>query len=258
MARWLKARPSRRLATIATTLAISLIPFIRSAHAQTSSSASYRISVQTTGPDGGVSASASYAARTCLSGTAGGAATSASYRLQAGCGATLMLGLDYGDAPDAPYPSSRANDGARHLLATSLRLGSAVDAELDAPTSSEGGDDGVTFTSPIIPGAMASVDVVVSTSGGLLDAWIDFNNDGDWDDSGEQIFASESLPAVDPAVNSLMFNVPSGAKQAGISARFRLSSAGGLAATGFAGDGEVEDYVVDTVPVELQSFSVGR
>lgn len=39
-------------------------------------------------------------------------------------------------------------------------------------------------------------------------------------------------------------------------ARFRLSTSGGLLSTGFAPDGEVEDYQLTTVPVELQSFTI--
>lgn len=245
-----------RRPTLALTILLTVAVSAHGTRAQTSSSASYRVSNQAAGPVGGLSTSASYAVRACLSGDAGGTATNGSYRLQAGCGSSYMLGLDFGDAPDTPYPSSRANDGARHLLATPLRLGTAVDAELDASALAEAGDDGVTFISAMIPGNTATVEVIASTAGGLLDAWIDFNDDGDWNDGGEQIFSSEPLPAVSPAANTLMFSVPAGSQQSSIAARFRISSTGGLAATGFAADGEVEDYVVATVPVELQGFSI--
>ncbi len=77
---------------------------------------------------------------------------------------------------------------------------------------------------------------------GSLDAWIDFNSDGDWNDSGEQIFASQALTA---GVNSLSFSVPaSAAATSQTFARFRFSSAGGLSDTGLCVDGEVEDYEV--------------
>jgi hypothetical protein len=39
-------------------------------------------------------------------------------------------------------------------------------------------------------------------------------------------------------------------------ARFRVSSASGLGAGGAAADGEIEDYALMTVPVELTSFGI--
>ncbi len=75
-----------------------------------------------------------------------------------------------------------------------------------------------------------------------LDGWIDFNQDGDWDDAGEQILVSRDLTA---GTNLLSFTIPQGATSGGTLARFRLSSAGGLSPTGAAADGEVEDYIVN-------------
>ena len=223
------------------------------APAQVSTSPSYRLGLQSADSPAGGSTASSYAVRACIAGNLGGGlATSTSYRLQSGCGSSYQLGLDYGDAP-APYPSLRTDDGARHLLATPLVLGSAVDAELDALTSDDTSDDGVSFLGPMIPGAMTTVEVTVSVSGGKLDAWVDFDADGDWDDAGEQIFMDEDLPLL---VNLLSFAVPAGMTQSSLAARFRVSSAGGLDPTGFAADGEVEDYEVATVPVTLQTFTI--
>ena len=86
---------------------------------------------------------------------------------------------------------------------------------------------------------------------GFLDAWIDFNQDGDWIDAGEQIFASLPL-AAGP---NLLFVTTSGRTRllGSTTARFRISSKGGLRPTGLASDGEVEDYQVrvltNTAPV---------
>ena len=120
-------------------------------------------------------------------------------------GAVWMLFLDapkdFGDAPDSPYPTLLASDGARHL-ATGPRLGTGRDTEVDGqPTAGALGDDnngvpddedGVSFASPLIvsqsAGKTGSVTVDASAAA-KLDAWIDFNQDGDWADSGEQIFA---------------------------------------------------------------------
>ncbi len=204
------------------TITVSLLVVVSAAApAQVSTSLSYRLDNQSTDSPAGASDAISYAVRACLAGNLGGGlATSTSYRLQSGCGSAYQLGLDYGDAL-APYPSLRADDGARHVLATPLVLGSTVDAELDALASDDMSDDGVSFLGPMIPGAMGSVEVTVSVSGSKLDAWIDFNGDGDWDDAGEQIFMAENLPLL---VNSFSFAVPAGMTQSSIATTVSGSS----------------------------------
>jgi len=158
---------------------------------------------------------------------------------------------DFGDAPDPTYPTLLASNGASHQQPTTLFLGSAVDGEPDGQPSAfaEGDDsngvddeDGVTFsTIPLIPGNIASVDVVASSTG-LLDAWLDFNSDGNWSDAGEQIFTSQPLVA---GLNNLSFSVPAGAILGETFTRFRISSDGGLSFDGLASDGEVEDYMIE-------------
>lgn len=173
-----------------------------------------------------------------------------------------LFQYDYGDAPDPSYPSAYASDGARHRV-SDLRLGTALDHEsdalLDINNSATGDDldnddeDGVSFGDLAIS-ANADITVVSSADGALLDAWIDFNRDGDWDDSGEQIFSSQALVAGD---NELSIAIPTTVTSDGNSstvtpgasfARFRISSEGGLATTGEAKDGEVEDYAVTILP----------
>ena len=101
-------------------------------------------------------------------------------------------GLDWGDAPDDPatpqYPTLAVNNGASHqVIPGGLILGTSIDAENDGqPDPNALGDDnagvpddedGITFTSPLGAGGA-----------GVLNAWVDFNQDEDWDDLGEQIF----------------------------------------------------------------------
>jgi hypothetical protein len=163
-----------------------------------------------------------------------------------------LEGLDWGDAPDPSYPTLAANNGACHNIVPGMYLGATVDNDSDGqPNATATGDDldasiddedGVVFTSPILPGVLATLDVTAS-AGGCLDAWVDFNDDGDWADAGEQVFASEPLVG---GSNGLKFVVPVGAA-AGQStfARFRYSSTGSLSYVGLAGNGEVEDYLVE-------------
>lgn len=163
--------------------------------------------------------------------------------------------LDFGDAPQ-PYPVTLAQDGARHKILKGLNLGRYIDAEPDGqPSALADGDDthptggttavpddedGVNFITSLIPGTDAAVQVTV-VGEGHLDAWVDFNRNGSWDDKGEQIFVS--LP-IGSGVHTLRFAVPDDAVPGDTFARFRLSRAGGLKPTGLAADGEVEDYLV--------------
>ena len=154
---------------------------------------------------------------------------------------------DWGDAPQS-YPVLAAANGAHHFLANDLMLGTTVDSEGNGQPSANAtrddldsaidDEDGITFTSSISPGAIATIEAV-STMPGRLDAWIDFNQDGDWTDPGDQIFTS--MPIVG-GPNNLSFLVPSSASIGGSFARFRLSSGGVLSPEGRASDGEVEDY----------------
>ncbi len=173
-------------------------------------------------------------------------------------------GRDYGDAP-SPYPTVREDDGARHVILPGFSLGATVDINADGQPSAgadgddnDGGDDedGVAFdpTTPLVPNRKFTV--TVSTSGivndvvpfGVLDAWIDYNRDGDWRDTGERILTNYVLnkSALD-ANGTITFRdltVPTWAVPGETFARFRLSTSGGLSSTGEASAGEVEDYRV--------------
>ena len=103
-------------------------------------------------------------------------------------------------------------------------------------------DDGIQALASLIALATSpttSSFLVNASADGKLDAWIDFNRDGDWLDVGEQIFASQLVSA---GANVLSYTLPAGASVGETYARFRLSSVGGLLPTGPADDGEVEDY----------------
>ncbi len=157
--------------------------------------------------------------------------------------------LDFGDAP-SPYPVTILQNGARHAIGA-LKLGALVDAETNGTNSPDANSDGADDDGVIMMTSLVSSTVpttssisVISTGAGKLDAWIDFNKDGDWLDAGEQILASASIVTGE---NLLSFNVPANSVSGNTAARFRLSSAGGLAPTGLADDGEVEDYLAAVV-----------
>ncbi len=160
---------------------------------------------------------------------------------------SLGTGRDYGDAP-SQYPVLKVDGGASHQIREGFRLGNTIFSTADGEPSdnadSDIGDDGVSFTN-LVAGYTASVLVnaagVTAENPGFLDGWIDFNGDGDWNDTGEQIL--DSVP-VATGINSFNYLVPSTAIVGSTFARFRLSGTGNLSPAGAAGDGEVEDYKV--------------
>ncbi|HEX2062225.1 MAG TPA: SdrD B-like domain-containing protein, partial [Thermoanaerobaculia bacterium] len=177
-------------------------------------------------------------------------------------------GYDYGDAPDVAagsatgdYRTTALDSGARHALggAGSPYLGPCVDSEggfaqnvtatgddVAAGLSSGCGpddEDGVTFSGAFVAGGTASFSLTAgSATPCLVDAWVDWNQNGVFGDAGEQIAASVAV-AAGPAV-VLTPAVPANALAGFTYARFRCSSGGGLAPAGAASDGEVEDYRV--------------
>lgn len=166
-------------------------------------------------------------------------------------------GTDYGDAPDTYGDAS-------HVITPSLFLGSvAPDHEADTQLDGDAGngadgddgdgtddEDGVTFspalsfpnTVHVVQAGISNDLNVVASAAGILNAWIDYNQDGDFDDSGEQIFTNQSLSAGN---NNLSFNPAVTLLHGPTYARFRFSSQSGLGPTGAATDGEVEDYEVN-------------
>ena len=155
--------------------------------------------------------------------------------------------IDFGDAPEVgtSFPTTLPT-GARHVLGSGLFLGGSVDGELngqpDSTASGDGADeDGVAFAA-LQAGTSAAVTVTATVPGAaVLNAWIDFNADGDWDDPGEQVFVDRALTN---GTNNLTVDVPSTATPGPVFARFRVSSCAGHAYFGLATDGEVEDYHV--------------
>ncbi len=157
--------------------------------------------------------------------------------------------LDFGDAP-AGFPTLLAGDGAHHVIVPGFQLGASADADPDGqPSDAANGDDldgsndddGVVFATPLVAGQGAVVDVTASAAG-RLDAWIDFDGNGNWEGDGEQVFSNMRLL---PGRNTLFFSTPASATVTDRTyARFRFSSTGGLSPRGLALDGEVEDYTL--------------
>ncbi|MDH3598405.1 MAG: Ig-like domain-containing protein [Candidatus Tectomicrobia bacterium] len=199
-----------------------------------------------------------------------------------------MPGTDLGDAADigrgtgpGDYETLSTDNGPSHiLLAGTPYLGACVDgdhgalqntvanaddSDVGAPTlgacGSAGDDeDGVTFATQLLlglvhTGVMVDMPVGGSSADCFLDAWIDFNRNGDFTDLGEQI-ATSLLLSAESGQTTLTFTVPLNATPGQTYARFRCSSTGLLSPTGAAADGEVEDYLVTIIDPDSDDDTV--
>jgi hypothetical protein len=164
-------------------------------------------------------------------------------------------GYDFGDAPDAPYPTLLANNGARHGIVPHLYLGAGVDPEPDGQPDpyalgddQDGNDDedGVKFLNSFVPGQTVGIEFTVQGSG-YINGWFDWDANGSWADAGDHAIVDF---AVTTGVHVYTITVPSTAGPGMTFSRFRLSSQQGLSYDGAAPDGEVEDYRIRINPPE--------
>lgn len=175
--------------------------------------------------------------------------------------------FDFGDAPDS-YGTTLAKDGARSL-AVGIHLGATRDTEPDGqPTADATGDgadeDGVTFLTPLVPGREFKVNFTVTnpinSNGGFVNLFVDWNQDGDFADTGEVVLINgTSFPGQD---NIFTRTVPADAKPGVTFARAIVthqSLPGTPTATGYQPNGEVEDYRITILPtVSLSNETVGE
>mgnify|MGYP003644102635 CR=1 FL=1 len=191
--------------------------------------------------------------------------SSFNYRIGAlGTGSTTRLtSLDFScpvlsfpsTAPQSPQDFGDALLGygnPAHDIVAGILLGSNNTTEAgsyNSPTASgDTGDDGVTFFA-MTQRQTATHTATVSGSGGRLQAWIDWNGDGDFADPGEQIATNvqdngpgDSNSSI--GIIGLAIDVPIDATTNPTIARFRWSTQDNLGATQIASNGEVEDYQV--------------
>ncbi len=185
--------------------------------------------------------------------------------------------LDYGDLPESgngdKFLTTMTKGGAVHVIYPNFKLGASIDGERDATanatasgddatnTGSADDEDGVTFTSPLIPGYNATISVVSMNpfnSTAVLQGWIDWDNSGTLDAGEALSFTSSTIPTSN-ATTTFTFPVPADAifNDGMVFARFRLSPSGGLSANGpdkydntkTVPQGEVEDYKLNVVKV---------
>ena len=123
------------------------------------------------------------------------------------------VSIDFGDAPTAAqsgfaasYPTTLAQNGARHGVLPGFGLGPAIDGEADGqPAMNALGDDTTGAVDDedgvVVPGLVPGptpINALITVrhgafSAGLLQGWIDWNRDGDWNDANEQVVTNRLL-----------------------------------------------------------------
>jgi uncharacterized repeat protein (TIGR01451 family) len=156
--------------------------------------------------------------------------------------------LDYSDAPSS-YGS------ASHTIVSGTYLGTTITADSAAYNSAQAdgdtGDDGITLNGAASGTYILNASTESTTNNtisinpktnGFASLWIDYNQDGDFADAGEQVLNDQ---AVSSGIQNRSFNVPTSAIPGYTFARVRYSTTIGTAntPTGTASNGEVEDYV---------------
>ncbi|MGB0849582.1 MAG: GEVED domain-containing protein, partial [Thiolinea sp.] len=167
------------------------------------------------------------------------------------------------DGSAAPAGGTTAYGTASHDIVSGIQLGAAIDADtasIASPNADGDGadDDGVTLPT-LTQGASATITTTISGAGGYLQAWIDWNGDGDFADTVDGISEQISINAQDNTTTvpgrtddsdttagqiSIAVSVPPSATTSQTFARFRWSTDLNLNATDAASDGEVEDYAI--------------
>ena len=186
--------------------------------------------------------------------------------------------LSIAQAIEVAIAEARSESNQQFNPAAITITGDATQAVVNVSADDE---DGIDFISEFNPlgvlnhGIYLPIEVSV-TGSGVLEGWIDFNADGDWDDPGEQVFPMVIDPATEAlrdellpvnqtgvvsnifadtgGVSSRVFNIvvpPTTSIPASALttyARFRVSKEGGLGPDGLALSGEVEDYAIRLLP----------
>ena len=185
-----------------------------------------------------------------------------------GCDSFLVLNFvvqacDWGDLPDTSamtnagdYQTTRANNGPVHVIIPGLSLGAIVDGETDGQPSAdalgdendEKDEDGLTIfpSLDIKLGSTFRLPLTVTNTTGdtaYVEAWIDWNGDGDFDDANEMVVdlkdnADGNFPS------NISMTVPANATNGLIGVRIRVSHTDNMTPYGQIGTGEVEDYLI--------------
>jgi hypothetical protein len=180
--------------------------------------------------------------------------------------------FDYGTLP-ATYENG---DPARHLVnPAGPRLGSSVEATAGRtgnPIGDDPDDDGVTFIAgvgaphggwtngTVANGNGGGLQLDIQEAAGVPQVFIDFGS-GLVEVTLRDLAGNPLAMPLGVGTHDVYFNVPlgtfDGSNNSQLPVRVRISSSGGLAANGFAPDGEVEDYEYGFGPTAVALIGLG-
>ncbi|NUO55341.1 MAG: hypothetical protein HOV78_01665 [Hamadaea sp.] len=183
-------------------------------------------------------------------------------------GADCLLATDFGDAPDK-YGTLDNSGGPAHVLSSylhkgkKLRIGSAIDADLDGFGDADGkvdddnvpgqnDEDGVPAGTKIVSTKPKLTVKITNTTGlsAVLAGWLDSNRNGEFDDA-ERATVALTASATSATLSWKAFSLPSASAKTFL--RLRLYEAGRTEAAtgpkpgGWVDGGEVEDHEVTLV-----------
>ena len=180
----------------------------------------------------------------------------------------LASGLLVSMSGFAQYCASNASSFADSKINQVTLAGNAT--TIQSPLSGNGGGCSNYTDYTALPAAELSlgfpysVDILMGTCGGYqyskyTKAWIDFNNDNDFTDPGEELGFINTGSGVTPGLMSISFNVPLTAT-AGVTTRMRIvcRESGSAFSTQPCGTytwGETEDYSVMLLPPGLSALA---
>jgi len=169
--------------------------------------------------------------------------------------------IDLGDLPDSgagttsntDYETLLANNGPSHVLVQGLYLGTSVDDELDGQPSANALGDGADENGIVIPpglmlnqGSSFNLPLTVTNTTGqvaYVEAWIDWNGDGDFSDPNEMVMNFDDAFSLFPS--SVLINVPMNAVlNTVVGFRLRISHEDNMTPYGNFDSGEIEDYLI--------------
>ena len=165
---------------------------------------------------------------------------------------------DFGDLPTGPYATTLAQGGPSHLITTGIRLGNTIDNEANgqpnATATGDGSDeDGLTVPTLVQGQSVVFPVTATNTSGSAayLTLFVDWNADGNFNGPSEAAAPIVVAAGTSNGLFAVPYFIPMTAVlSTDLGIRVRLSTQSGLAATGAAADGEVEDYLAQVVCLE--------
>jgi VCBS repeat-containing protein len=156
---------------------------------------------------------------------------------------SVAVSVDLSTVTPSSFATALATAINKAISDSKLKL-PAVSIVNNTLTVSADDEDGVQFGSWFNANSLSTPVTLTASASGFVDAWIDWNQDNDFEDAGEKILTAQSVVA---GANTFYVTTPASAAIGFTTARFRISSTGGLFTYGLGIGGEVEDHLIEVL-----------